>query len=108
MYNQRKRSFRLRRLTGKSQKELRQGSDLDLQGGLRTSLCLRLYFCVHCVYMHLDLFMIVIRLVLCVDKDISSEMAISLVPAIADLTGTERLNLDGKANWHAFDFGLAC
>ena len=50
------------------------------------------------MYMHLDLFMIVSRLVLRVDKDISSEMAIALVPAIADLVGTKQLNLDGKAN----------
>ena len=50
------------------------------------------------MFMHLDVFMIASRLVLRVDKDISSEVAISLVPAIADLAGTERLNLDGKAN----------
>ena len=48
--------------------------------------------------MHLDVFMIVSRLMLRVDKGISSEMAIDLVPAIADLVGTKRLNLDGKAN----------
>ena len=50
------------------------------------------------VRIHLHGFTIVNRLMLRVDKGISSEIAISLVPAIADLVGTERLNLDGKAN----------
>ena len=111
MYNQRKCAFRLRSLTGKTQMELLRGSELDLQGGLRTSLCLRVYFCVYWMCMHLDAFISVGRLMLRVDQDISAEMAIALVPAIARLVGTERLILDGKTNLHApiaFDYGLAC
>ena len=48
--------------------------------------------------MHLDAFVIVSRLMLPADKDISSEMVIALVPSIAELVGTKQLKLDGKAN----------